>query len=50
MRARKPYAMRVSGAKVWDNGGTTKDGPGPAASTAGGSQGLADRHVRSEID
>lgn len=34
-------------AMTCDNGVTTKDGPRPAASTAGSSQGLADSTLRS---
>jgi hypothetical protein len=39
--------IRGNGVRTWENGGTNTDGPGPAALTAGGSQGLADEALRS---
>ncbi len=41
---RKVLAMR---GETWEDGRTNQDGPGPAALTAGGSQGLARTLVRS---
>lgn len=47
MSGEKPYGTRVLSPSTRYARATNEDGPGPAASTAGGSQGLARTLVRS---